>query len=42
MALHDAGSDYQASTSSIIVWLGRMMNGTVDMEALNAKAAALE
>ncbi|MBQ0707912.1 MULTISPECIES: FGGY-family carbohydrate kinase [unclassified Ochrobactrum] len=32
----------QTSTGSIIAWLGRMMNGTMDMEALNAKAAALE
>jgi ribulose kinase len=32
----------QTSTGSIIAWLGRMMNGTMDMDALNAKAAALE
>ncbi len=32
----------QTSTGSIIAWLGRMMNGTMDMEALNRKAAALE
>ncbi|MCB4920716.1 carbohydrate kinase [Brucella intermedia] len=32
----------QTSTGSIIAWLGRLMNGTMDMEALNAKAAALE
>ncbi|SIR36329.1 FGGY-family pentulose kinase [Rhizobium sp. RU20A] len=32
----------QTSTGSIIAWLGRMMNGTMDLEALNRKAAALE
>ncbi|MBA8853288.1 ribulose kinase [Ochrobactrum intermedium] len=32
----------QTSTGSIIAWLRRLMNGTMDMEALNAKAAALE
>ncbi|PQA75291.1 FGGY-family carbohydrate kinase [Brucella oryzae] len=32
----------QTSTGSIIAWLGRMMNGTMDMEELNRKAAALE
>lgn len=32
----------QASTGSIIQWLGRLMNGTMDLAALNAEAAALE
>jgi len=32
----------QTSTGSIIAWLGRLMNGTMDLEALNRKAAALE
>jgi len=32
----------QTSTGSVIAWLGRMMNGTMDMEELNRKAAALE
>lgn len=32
----------QTSTGSIIAWLGRMMNGTMDMEELNQKAAALQ
>ncbi|MCV9907850.1 FGGY-family carbohydrate kinase [Brucella sp. HL-2] len=32
----------QTSTGSVIAWLGRMMNGTMDMEELNRKAATLE
>lgn len=32
----------QTSTGSVIAWLGRMMNGTMDMEVLNRKAATLE
>ncbi|OYR07624.1 FGGY-family carbohydrate kinase [Brucella grignonensis] len=32
----------QTSTGSVIAWLGRMMNGTMDMEELNRKAAVLE
>ena len=32
----------QTSTGSIIAWLGRLMNGTMEIEALNRKAAALE
>ncbi len=32
----------QTSTGSIIEWLGRMMNGTMDLAALNKKAAELE
>lgn len=32
----------QTSTGSIIAWLGRLMNGTMDMDELNGKAAALE
>lgn len=32
----------QTSTGSIIAWLGRLMNGTMDMEEMNRKAAALE
>ncbi|PQZ50072.1 carbohydrate kinase [Ochrobactrum sp. MYb15] len=32
----------QTSTGSVIAWLGRMMNGTMDIEELNRKAAALE
>ncbi|MBK0021610.1 carbohydrate kinase [Ochrobactrum sp. S46] len=32
----------QTSTGSIIAWLGRMMNGTMNIEELNRKAAALE
>ena len=32
----------QTSTGSIIAWLGRMMGGTMDLEDLNQKAAALE
>lgn len=31
----------QTSTGSIIQWLGRLMNGALDLAALNAKAAAL-
>lgn len=32
----------QTSTGSIIQWLGRLMNGTMDLDALNRKAAELE
>ncbi|MCB1445794.1 MAG: carbohydrate kinase [Rhizobiaceae bacterium] len=32
----------QTSTGSIIAWLGRLMNGTMDLDDLNRKAAALE
>ncbi|MDH7792105.1 FGGY-family carbohydrate kinase [Ochrobactrum sp. AN78] len=32
----------QTSTGSVIAWLGRMMNGTMDMEELNRKATTLE
>lgn len=32
----------QTSTGSIIAWLGRMMNGTMDLDEMNRKAAALE
>ena len=32
----------QTSTGSIIAWLGRMMGGTMDLKALNRKAAELE
>ncbi|TAN14104.1 MAG: carbohydrate kinase, partial [Rhizobiaceae bacterium] len=32
----------QTSTGSIIAWLGRMMNGTMDLGELNRKAAELE
>lgn len=32
----------QTSTGSVIAWLGRMMNGTMDIEELNRKAAVLE
>ncbi len=32
----------QTSTGSIIAWLGRLMNGTMDLDMLNRKAAALE
>ncbi|MFB2553134.1 FGGY-family carbohydrate kinase [Ensifer soli] len=32
----------QTSTGSIIAWLGRMMNGTMDLDELNRKAQALE
>jgi ribulose kinase len=32
----------QTSTGSIIAWLGRMMNGTMDLDELNRKAATLE
>jgi len=32
----------QTSTGSIIAWLGRLMNGTMDLDELNRKAAALE
>lgn len=32
----------QTSTGSIINWLDRMMNGTMDLDELNRKAAALE
>jgi ribulose kinase len=32
----------QTSTGSIIAWLGRMMNGTMDLVELNRKAAELE
>jgi ribulose kinase len=32
----------QTSTGSIIAWLGRLMNGTMDLEELNRRAAALE
>lgn len=32
----------QTSTGSVIAWLGRMMSGTMDIEELNRKAAALE
>lgn len=32
----------QTSTGSIIAWLGRMMNGTMNLDELNRKAAALE
>lgn len=32
----------QTSTGSIIAWLGRLMNGTMDFDEMNWKAAALE
>ncbi len=32
----------QTSTGSIIAWLGRLMNGTMDLDDLNRKAAELE
>ena len=32
----------QTSTGSIIAWLGRLMNGTMDLEEMNRKALALE
>lgn len=32
----------QTSTGSIIAWLGRLMNGTMDLDELNRKAAELE
>lgn len=32
----------QTSTGSIIAWLGRLMNGTMNLDELNRKAAALE
>ncbi|WLS04820.1 FGGY-family carbohydrate kinase [Shinella oryzae] len=32
----------QTSTGSIIAWLGRLMNGTMDFDEMNRKAAALE
>lgn len=32
----------QTSTGSIIAWLGRLMNGTMDLDVLNRKAAELE
>lgn len=32
----------QTSTGSIIAWLGRLMNGTMNLEDLNRKAASLE
>ncbi|GHE02164.1 carbohydrate kinase [Defluviimonas sp. 20V17] len=32
----------QTSTGSIIAWLGRLMNGTMDLDALNRLAAGLE
>lgn len=32
----------QTSTGSIIAWLGRLMNGTLDLDELNRKAAELE
>ncbi len=32
----------QTSTGSIIAWLGRLMNGTMDLDEMNRKAAALE
>jgi len=32
----------QTSTGSVIAWLGRLMNGTMDLDELNRKAAALE
>jgi ribulose kinase len=32
----------QTSTGSIIAWLGRLMNGTMDFDELNRKAVALE
>ncbi len=32
----------QTSTGSIVAWLGRLMNGTMDLAELNSKAAALE
>ncbi len=32
----------QTSTGSVIQWLGRLMNGTMDLAALNEAAAALE
>lgn len=32
----------QTSTGSIIAWLGRLMNGTMDLDELNRKAADLE
>ena len=32
----------QTSTGSIVAWLGRMMNGTMNLEELNRKAATLE
>lgn len=32
----------QTSTGSIIAWLGRLMGGTMDLDEMNRKAAALE
>lgn len=32
----------QTSTGSIIAWLGRMMNGTMNLDEMNRKAVALE
>lgn len=32
----------QTSTGSIIAWLGRLMNGTMNLDELNSKAVALE
>jgi len=32
----------QTSTGSIVNWLGRLTGGTLDLEAMNARAAALE
>lgn len=32
----------QTSTGSIVEWLGRLMNGTMDLDELNRKAAELE
>jgi ribulose kinase len=32
----------QTSTGSIVAWLGRLMNGTMDLDELNRKAAELE
>ncbi|OLP54786.1 carbohydrate kinase [Rhizobium rhizosphaerae] len=32
----------QTSTGSVIAWLGRLMNGTMDLEEMNRKAAALD
>ncbi len=32
----------QTSTGSIIAWLGRLSGGSLDLEAMNARAAALE
>ncbi|WLS11640.1 FGGY-family carbohydrate kinase (plasmid) [Shinella sumterensis] len=32
----------QTSTGSIIAWLGRLMNGTMNLDEMNRKAAALE